>query len=178
MGVLGDEVQARERTTAKRTTGNKQGSSKEPPFTGATLYARGSTGTVCSYCQQAHPSNSCTVISQPKDRKQALQKAGRCFVCLRRGHISRECRSRAKCLKCGGANDSTTGPSDSATTPSTTTSAPTRQKLHPTLNATAPAFSSQAQRQSTSLWVGSDRAVLLQTARALAFTLMLRDKSE
>ena len=32
----------------------------------------------------------------------ALQKAGHCFVCLQKGHISRECHSRAKCLKCGG----------------------------------------------------------------------------
>ena len=34
--------------------------------------------------------------------KQALSKAGRCFVCLKRGHVVRECYSKAHCSKCGG----------------------------------------------------------------------------
>ena len=52
--------------------------------------------------QQPHSSNSCHVATHPDARRQILQKAGRCFICLRRGHISRECHSNAKCFKCGG----------------------------------------------------------------------------
>ena len=65
-----------------------------PKLTMTTLYPLAQSRTPsdypsCSYCQQAHSSNSCQVISHPHARKQALQKAGRCFVCLRKGHISR-----------------------------------------------------------------------------------------
>ena len=30
-----------------------------------------------------------------------MKRAGRCFVCLKRNHISKDCSSRMKCLKCG-----------------------------------------------------------------------------
>ena len=50
--------------------------------------------------RQSHPSNSCSVVTQPEERKRVLQKTGRCFVCLRRGHISRACTSTSKCPQC------------------------------------------------------------------------------
>lgn len=40
-------------------------------------------------------------MTQVEARRQLLKKAGRCFVCLRTGHISKECRSKGKCNKCG-----------------------------------------------------------------------------
>ena len=36
------------------------------------------------------------------DRRQILKTAGRCYVCLRVGHLSRNCRSRNKCPQCNG----------------------------------------------------------------------------
>ena len=51
----------------------------------------------CAYCSQSHPSASCRLISTVEDRKQALMKSGRCFNCLRRGHIGRDCLSSTKC---------------------------------------------------------------------------------
>ena len=100
MRVVEEELGARERTTAIAVNSIKK-HTREPP-TAAALFTRGASGVSCTYCQQAHSSNSCQVVSHPNACKQVLQKAGRCFVCLRRGHISRECRSQGRCPKCGG----------------------------------------------------------------------------
>ena len=54
----------------------------------------------CCYCQQSHPSSSCATVTKSADRKQILKSKGRCFNCLRTGHISRECRSSSRCHKC------------------------------------------------------------------------------
>ena len=64
----------------------------------------------------------------------------------------------------GQAAQSTPSPLGATTAPSR----PESSSQHSTLNAGGPTFSSQQSHQSTSLWVGSDRAVLLQTAQALA----------
>ena len=40
----------------------------------------------------------------PESRKQILKKKGKCFLCLRSGHLSRSCQSSVKCFKCQGAH--------------------------------------------------------------------------
>ena len=42
------------------------------------------------------------MVTQIEARKQILLKAGRCFGCLRTGHIARECHSKSRCGKCNG----------------------------------------------------------------------------
>ena len=42
-------------------------------------------------------SMDCRIVTQPGARKQILLKAGRCFVCLCTGHVSRECHSKLTC---------------------------------------------------------------------------------
>ena len=56
----------------------------------------------CSFCNQDHQSSNCNVVTSPESRKQVLKKKGKCFLCLKPGHISRSCRSSMKCLKCQG----------------------------------------------------------------------------
>ena len=58
------------------------------------------TGPHCSYCQQSHPSTSCTSVTAPADRKHILMTSGWCFNCLRWGHITRNCKSSSRCQKC------------------------------------------------------------------------------
>jgi hypothetical protein len=56
----------------------------------------------CVFCGQNHQSRNCTTVPLPDARKQSLRRAGRCFICLRRNHISRNCRSSMKCSNCKG----------------------------------------------------------------------------
>ena len=72
---------------------------REQPHTATTLLS-GNSPANCCYCQQQHAAEACTTVKGIEDWKQILRKSGRCFVCLRRGHISRECQSRLKCHKC------------------------------------------------------------------------------
>jgi len=45
----------------------------------------------CCYCNHPHKSANCETVVQVGLRKQILKRTGRCFVCLRKGHLSREC---------------------------------------------------------------------------------------
>ena len=137
----------------------------------------------------------------PQCQEAGLQKTGRYFVCLRRGHISRECHSRAKCPKCGGkhhvsicskgsnsscssnvqmSNSSLILSSQGDQPVPTTTSSHSVSTSTPrsTLNVGAPTFNSQASHQTTLLWVSSDRAILLQTAQATVFNMETPQKSQ
>ena len=71
------------------------------PFTAAALMT-GKTTINCSFCQKEHTSASCFVVTDIEARKQILRKQGRCFVCLKRNHIVRDCESRYICKYCSG----------------------------------------------------------------------------
>ena len=140
----------------------------------------------------------------PQCSQQVLQKAGRCFVCLHHGHISRECHSQGRCPKCGGkhhgsicsrgTDSSNAIPSVPERSGNTTSASQSRANLsipstassrdesatdqQPTLNAGAPSFQSQDSRSTTSLWVRLDQAVLLQTVQTLAFNPEVPQKSQ
>ena len=62
------------------------------------LHARESEGgCACCYCQLRHNSKDCTTVTDVGARKQILRSSGRCYNCLRKGHIGRHCRSLSKC---------------------------------------------------------------------------------
>ena len=52
------------------------------------------SGPTCTYCKQSHPSNSCKMVTNPAARKDIPIKQGRCFVCLRKDHLSKNCPSK------------------------------------------------------------------------------------
>ena len=56
----------------------------------------------CSYCRQGHPSSSCTTITDLGQRKTILKGTGRCFMCLKRYHLSHDCHSPIRCAHCKG----------------------------------------------------------------------------
>ena len=57
-------------------------------------------GPWCTYCKENHTSASCTVVTQISARKQILRKKGKCFVCLRTGHLAANCqRPRPGCSR-------------------------------------------------------------------------------
>ena len=107
LAVMHEELEARERAA--------QGNSDPPPDaqfrrnkhwkvppSASSLFSKSDPRPTCTYCKQPHSSNSCGTVSDARARLEILNKAGRCFVCLRKDHLSRECKSSIKCFTCGG----------------------------------------------------------------------------
>ena len=102
------ELEARER--AAQGNHNPQ---PDPPFrrnkqhwkgppSASSLFSKSDSKPTCTYCKQPHSSNSCEIVSNAQARRDILKKTGRCYVCLRKDHLSRECKSNVKCFTCGG----------------------------------------------------------------------------
>ena len=133
--------------------------------TGAALLTGGSSTPSCCFCKQEHPSRDCTNVVDVEARKQALRRSGRCYICLRRNHIARKCRSNIKCTECDGRHHVAVCQSrfKGSTKTSSSTSNPPRSSLNPEAPTYAPSVSDPA------LWTYSSKRVLLQTATAIAF---------
>ena len=58
----------------------------------------------CSFCNRNHQSSKCNVVTSAESRKKVLRKKGRCYLCLKWGHLSHNCKSPVKCFKCQGAH--------------------------------------------------------------------------
>ena len=54
----------------------------------------------CVYCLGQHVSSKCKKITSIKARRGLLRKLACCFVCLKKGHVSKNCDSKYKCNKC------------------------------------------------------------------------------
>ncbi len=146
----------------------------------------------CCYCQQDHASADCSSVLDVGARKQILRTSGRCYNCLRQGHLLRNCRSPRKCSKCNGKHHSSVcegRPSQSANAHSSRPSLALPTVVHPSqpagvpsgrpslalpaaplassLNPGAPPF--PATPTSNNLCTDDKKAVLLQTARACIF---------
>ena len=100
MTIVENEISARER--AFSSIGGSQGS----VMSTTAAFIAGDGQPKCCYCRQGHSSSSCTVITDTTQRKGILKQTGRCFVCLRRHHLSKDCRSSAKCAHCSGRHHS------------------------------------------------------------------------
>lgn len=101
--LLLGELQARERAAASNLASSKGRGKGIINPTAAALFAGGQRATpTCYYCQQSHLTHACAKVVSIDERKSILRSAGRCFLCLRRGHIIRQCSSKFKCPSCGG----------------------------------------------------------------------------
>jgi hypothetical protein len=58
---------------------------------------------VCTLCNGTHELDSCKKFLEMdmKARKEFAKTKGLCFGCLGRGHLSKECKKRKKCVTCG-----------------------------------------------------------------------------
>ena len=71
------------------------------PTTTSTLH--NNTGNIrCSFCKGAHFLASCTIVTDPEERRKILRRKARCFLCLRSGHVGRDCKSEKGCHRCHG----------------------------------------------------------------------------
>jgi hypothetical protein len=95
------ELVARERASKPSAPPTRRGSNQGQNSTSAFL-ANASGQQTCIYCRQLHSSLDCTTILDVEARKKSLLSSGRCFNCLRRNHLARECTSASRCKQCRG----------------------------------------------------------------------------
>ena len=154
LSTFEEELTARERANPQLT----QRTMEKPHHTSSVLFSGIRNAKVepqCCYCQQSHPSPSCTIVNNPADRKQVLKTSGRCFNCLLRSLVSQNCRSSSRCHKCN-KNHHTSICDVGLTTHSITNS---------TLNPEAEPFTTVP--TTTTFCSDNVRTVFLQTARAI-----------
>lgn len=102
--VFKSELEAREQcgqsTTQKNLIQTKPNQNKSPINYTTSALVNNAGQITCSYCKGPHPSAKCNIVSNPQARKEILRKQGRCFVCLKKGHLSRNCSSNIWCFHC------------------------------------------------------------------------------
>lgn len=55
---------------------------------------------ICVFCQKGrHPPNSCRTVPSLEGRRKVLEELRLCFICLRTGHMARDCRAE-RCGNC------------------------------------------------------------------------------
>ncbi len=98
------ELEARERCSLIHTTAEKKDTIRKTnePYTSAALFTTGDTTPIqrCSYCGEQHLSSKCNIITDIAARRAILRRKGKCFACLKSGHIVRHCPSKFRCPKC------------------------------------------------------------------------------
>lgn len=110
-------------------------------------------------------------VTSPDERKQMLKRSGRCFICLKKFHVSKNCCSSSRCCKCGGTHHTSicsrgssgisrtnNKPPEARSPQVQVSSASQPQALNPQAGTFVP--------MTTTMCTNSKTAVLLQTARA------------
>ena len=72
---------------------------KHSPSTAAALVTE-TRNVDCTYCRQVHSSVNCKIVSDIRARKNLLRWQGRCFICLHRNHLAKNCTSTSQRLNC------------------------------------------------------------------------------
>ena len=104
MEAFKKEPEAHERCV-RANIGNNSGICPTAPTKGnqpsvSALFSSDSKIT-CTYCKLPNPSAKCNVVTDVKERKALLRKYGRCYLCLKRGHVAKFCEnSSIKCAFC------------------------------------------------------------------------------
>lgn len=170
LSVIEREVEARERAVDS-SVGKKP--SRERPTT-ASLLANGVSGnSSCCYCSDSnHSPSQCVKVTDVEARKTILMKTGMCFVCLKRNHKAKECRSSMTCSNCRKRHHaSICGASSRATTMSTgTRHASSVSSQSTSVHQPSKTSTSQNNQSSVlSMFIDVRTPVLLQTARTVVY---------
>ena len=186
---FGVELEARERVILQTSTvSNKYQTVKPKPPTAAALFSsqdRRSSPT-CSFCRKRHLSASCTIVTDVAARKYILKKQGRCFWCLKRNHVARDCSLQIKCSSCGMKhhvaicskrnnfevpeirNNEQQTQMEQPETLKESASSTVAPATTPATTATAPSDVKPDEREGATLYINARTQIFLQTARALA----------
>ena len=96
--------QSRKQTPVEETKG--RWASRNNQATTAALYTEHgidnekNRAIKCVYCDAAHKLHLCKKVTNHNVRRKILSQKNRCFICLRPGHVARNCRTNMRCLKC------------------------------------------------------------------------------
>ena len=128
-------------------------------------------GMTCCYCQQPHSSVSCTSVTSVSARKQILKTSGRCFNCLRKGHVGHNCRSSGRCQRCKGKHHTSIcavqGNEGASRPPPTLSLAKPLDTTPTSLDPGAPSFTPTV--STSALCPDNKKTELLQTARSVVY---------
>ena len=88
-----------EKKIMKNISGNQNDAR---PISASTLTTKTVKSLFCAYCKGNHLHEDCTEITDVNERKKLIRKYGRCFVCMRKGHMAGACNSNLICAVCKG----------------------------------------------------------------------------
>ena len=167
LDILKSELEARERCVKHTSVDVTHAStSKRPhkiiPTASALLSDSKKEAVYCTYCKEKHRTSACSVVTNRPARMEVLKKEGRCFVCLRKGHMASSCFSKYRCNVCKGKHHISLCNADnksenSGTKQQETQSEPVQAK------------------ETTNLFTESKRSILLQTAQGEVFNIDNKD---
>lgn len=103
------ELQLREQRLINNKESRPSHQRSESPFSSSVLYTDSSENNQsprvwCSFCNENHQSSKCNAVTSTESREEVLEKKGKCFLCLKQGHLARICQAPMKCLKYKGAH--------------------------------------------------------------------------
>ena len=157
MEIFQKELDARERA-AVSTTSTFQGKKPVKDVPTASSLLTGDSTINCCFCGQSHTSEVCAKVTDVGHRKQILIKAGRCFLCLWKHHLSKNCRSSMRCSNCQGRHHITICNKGQGAAQQVQ---PTRTPCNQTTK--------RGETAAVSMYVSAKTSVLLQTARVLVY---------
>ena len=160
--IINREINAREHSMTGANSYQKRVPHKGTPTTSTFLTCTDNPNSEpsCVYCSKSHHSSSCTTLTSIDGHKEALRKARRCYICLRKHHISRNCQSSHNCTKCQGRHHVSICPHS---TPQN--DAPLSQGTTPISSESATQRSGNSDKTTNAMCVDSQTPVLLQTAK-------------
>ena len=150
--IIKQEVEAREVSEGAAISNSK--TTPVPPRVPPTIssFMASHYKPQCVFCEGDHFSASCMKVTEIKDRRDILLKAGRCFNCLKLRHKSKDCDSPRNCRYCNRRHHQSI--CDKRPLPPKPAN-----DIEETMNATASTDSKPNKGK---------RVILLQTARAVA----------
>lgn len=104
--ALKTELLAREACSSSEEMSNHNHDSNRQTSGSALFANRNENKVICAFCKGRHYSDKCSIITDVSQRNYLLRKAGKCFKCLRSGHLQRKCSSAKLCFYCKGDHNS------------------------------------------------------------------------
>ena len=120
------------------------------------MFVNSNQATCCAYGgKDDHFSTCCSKITDVNLRKNHLRKTGRCFICLNKGHLARDCKVEYSCIKCKQRHN---------------ISICSKSKLRDHANSQETVAVSDRNHRNVTMHINSyNRSILLQTATAKVY---------